>query len=97
MRKRSKKCKKNLNCKNTPPPPPSSANVATKSPNISPPPKLPKVKPSPRKLPPPPKKTTKVLKRKGHELYEKAPEDVIKFKKQNKSLGKPNQVAGKKK
>ena len=88
--------KKNLNCKTAPSPPPSSANVATKSPNIPPPPKSPKVKPPPRKLPPSPKKTTRVLKRKGHELFEKAPEDIIKFKEHKISLGKAKQIAGKK-
>ena len=36
------------------------------------------------------------MKRKGHELYEKAPEDVIKFKRRNISPGKAKQIAGKK-
>ena len=37
-----------------------------------------------------------MLKRKVYELFEKEPEDVIKFKKRNISLGKAKQVAGKK-
>ena len=48
-------------------------------------------------LPPPPKKTTRVLKRKGgHLLFEKAPEDVINFKRRNIkfSPGNVKQVAG---
>ena len=53
-------------------------NAPSKSPKIPPPPKT---KPPPRKLPPPPhKNATKNLKRKAHELFEKAPKDVIKYK-----------------
>lgn len=36
------------------------------------------------------------MKRKGHELYEKDPVDVIRLKKRNKSPGKAKQTAGKK-
>ena len=90
---------KNHNCKTPPPPPPPPP---TKEPSnfLKPhrPTKTMKAVVKIRKLlPPPPKKTTRVLKRKGgHLLFEKAPEDVINFKRRNIkfSPGNVKQVAG---
>ena len=90
---------KNQNCKSPPPPPPPTP---TKGPSnfLKPhrPTKTMKAVVKIRKLlPPPPKKTTRVLKRKGgHLLFEKAPEDVINFKRRNIkfSPGNVKQVAG---
>ena len=75
--------KKNLNCKTAPPPPPSKGPSNFLKPHR--PTKTMKAVVKIRKLlPPPPKKTTRVLKRKGgHLLFEKAPEDVINFKRRN--------------
>ena len=88
--------KKNLNCKTAPPPPPSKGPSNFLKPHR--PTKTMKAVVKIRKLlPPPPKKTTRVLKRKGgHLLFEKAPEDVINFKRRNIkfSPGNVKQVAG---
>ena len=76
-----------------PPPPPTKAPSNSLKPH--PPPKSSTTKPPPKKLsPPPPKKVVQNLKRKGHELYEKEPVDVIRFKKRNKSPGKAKPTAG---
>ena len=95
--RRLKKCnKKKLNCKTVPPPPPSKGPSNFLKPHR--PTKTMKAVVKIRKLlPPPPKKTTRVLKRKGgHLLFEKAPEDVINFKRRNIkfSPGNVKQVAG---
>ena len=82
---------KNKNCKISPP---SSLSCKPKTPPTSPS-KPSKVKSPPPKLPLPPKKVVKDLEREGaHELFEKAPEDKIKFKKPNMSPGKAAPTAG---
>ena len=82
---------KNKNCKISPP---SSLSCKPKTPPTSPS-KPSKVKSPPPKLPLPPKKVVKDLKKEGaHELFEKAPEDKIKFKKPNMSSGKAATTAG---
>ena len=90
-RKKLVNAKKSKSKKCIPPVLPSQAkSIPKSSPSPAPKPPPPAKKKRSLKLPPPPpKKVLKSLKRKGHELHEKEPEDLIKFKKQNISKSPP--------